>query len=80
VEPGAGPESEAVSAVERERVIAFVHDLPPDQRDVVLLRLIAELPIAEVAALLGKSVGAVKALQNRALRGLARRMGTDADG
>jgi len=39
--------------------------LVPDQRDVILLRLIAELKIEQIADLLGKSVGATKALQRR---------------
>jgi RNA polymerase sigma-70 factor (ECF subfamily) len=69
------PEAEALSNVERDRIIGFVDDLPPDQREVVMLRIVADLPIAEVADIVGKTQGAVKALQHRAVRGLARRMG-----
>lgn len=48
--------------------------LPPDQRGVVLLRVVADLSVADVASILGKSEGAVKALQRRALRRLAREL------
>ena len=41
--------------------------LTPDQRSVLLLRIVAELSLAETAGILGKPVGAVKALQHRAL-------------
>jgi RNA polymerase sigma factor (sigma-70 family) len=46
--------------------------LSPDQRAVVLLRVVADLSVADVASILGKSEGAVKTLQRRALRALAR--------
>lgn len=74
------PESVAVSNVERERLLAIVDELPADQRDVIMLRVIGDLPIAEVASILGKSAGAVKSLQHRALRSLARRIGRELEG
>lgn len=46
--------------------------LTPDQREVLLLRLVADLPIAAVAEVLGKSPGTVKSLQHRALETLRR--------
>jgi len=48
--------------------------LPPDQAEVVLLRVIADLPVEEVASILGKRPGAVRSLQLRALRRLARQL------
>jgi RNA polymerase sigma factor (sigma-70 family) len=48
--------------------------LPPDQRAVVLLRVVADFSVADAASILGKSEGAVKALQRRALRRLAREL------
>jgi RNA polymerase sigma-70 factor (ECF subfamily) len=58
-------------------VLDLVRGLPPDQRDVVLLRLVADLPIATVASILGKRPGAVKSLQHRALDSLRRLLAAD---
>lgn len=52
--------------------------LTADQRQVVALRFVADLPIEAVAALTGRRAGAVKALQHRALDALARTLGTEA--
>ena len=49
-----------------------IDELPPDQREVVLLRIIGDLTIAEIARAVGKRPGAVKALQRRGLRRLER--------
>lgn len=54
---------------EREAVYAAMRALPPRTRAVIVLRYVADLPEAEVAAALGCSVGTVK---SRASRGLAR--------
>lgn len=57
-----------------ERVLALLDVLSRDQRDVLLLRVVADLPIEEVAAALHKSIGAVKSLQHRALATLRRHL------
>jgi len=44
--------------------------LPGEQQTVLLLRIIGDLTIEEIAAALGKRPGAIKALQRRALRKL----------
>lgn len=44
--------------------------LTPVQRQVVVLRFVADLPLADVARLAGTSEGAVKSLQHRALASL----------
>ena len=48
--------------------------LTAEQREVVALRFVADLPIDAVAAVTGRSSGAVKALQHRALDSLAREL------
>jgi RNA polymerase sigma-70 factor (ECF subfamily) len=68
------PQDLAVAGLEHERLLAVVRELPPGQRDVLLLRLVADLPVREVARLIGRTVGATKALQHRALANLARRI------
>ena len=58
-------ESVAMQALEVSNIEAVCAQLPPDQRAVVLLRIIAELSVDQVAEVLGKSPGAVKQLQRR---------------
>jgi RNA polymerase sigma-70 factor (ECF subfamily) len=48
--------------------------LKPEQREVVHLRLIEGRSVAEVAALLGRTEGAVKVTQMRALKAMRRRL------
>ena len=65
--PGPSAEHEALQQLSAERVRDLCDLLVPDQRDVLLLRLVGGLTVEDVAAALGKSEGAVKALQRRAL-------------
>lgn len=65
--PAVSAEQEALRRLSTERVQGLCEQLVPDQRDVLLLRLVGGLTVDEVGAALGKSPGAVKALQRRAL-------------
>jgi RNA polymerase sigma-70 factor, ECF subfamily len=56
------------------RLVAALATLTPEQREVVELRLVAQLSIAQVAELTARSPGAVKLLQHRAIRRLADRL------
>jgi RNA polymerase sigma-70 factor (ECF subfamily) len=51
----------------RQELRAGIQRLTPDQQQVILLRFAEEFPAAEVARLMGKSEGAVKILQHRAV-------------
>jgi len=59
-------EADALAGLTPETADAL-RRLTDEQREIVFLRLVADLPIAEVAALTDRSVGAVKAMQHRAL-------------
>jgi len=56
--------------IEGERLSEGVKKLSPAQREVISLRFGAELSIAEVAKVLGKSPGTVKALQYNGIAAL----------
>jgi RNA polymerase sigma factor (sigma-70 family) len=65
-------ETEALAALSDERLHRLLGVLSEDQRRVLLLRVVADLPLEDAAATLGKTVGAVKSLQHRALASLRR--------
>lgn len=70
----ASPEDDVMSMLSHEMLIEAVHALAPEQRDCILMRFIQGLSIAQTAAALGRTEGAVKQLQLRAVRNLAQRM------
>jgi RNA polymerase sigma-70 factor, ECF subfamily len=72
---GVDPEELAMERLEGTRVLAALRELSHDQREVLLLRMAGGLTAPEVADILGKSTGAVKALQHRGLASLARVLG-----
>jgi RNA polymerase sigma-70 factor (ECF subfamily) len=63
-------EAEAMSALGAKRACQLIELLSPDQRDVLLLRIVADLSLEQTAEVLGKTVGAVKSLQHRGLAAL----------
>ena len=71
----ASPE-ESVASTERsltlDRVRAAIRALKPDHQDVIVLRFVEDLPLKNVALIIGKSEGAVKLIQHRAIRELKR--------
>jgi RNA polymerase sigma-70 factor (ECF subfamily) len=75
--PSEDPEDMAIARLDRQRLLDAVQRLSSDQREVVLLRLTAGLSSPEIAAIVGKTVGAVKALQHRALGALAKALGDE---
>jgi RNA polymerase sigma-70 factor (sigma-E family) len=63
---GVAPDAGAL-ALERHGLVAALTRLPKRQREVVVLRYLADLPEREVAEQLGTSVGAVKQHAHRAV-------------
>jgi len=80
-EPGIDPDqfSSPVDAdvVERADLFRLVADLPADQRRVIEMRFAEERPIRAIAAELGRTEGAVKQLQLRALQSLRKKIRKD---
>lgn len=71
---GGDVETEAISNLERQTVQHLLDELAPDQRDVLLLRVVGDLSVAQTAAVLDKSYEAVKALQRRGIATIRRRL------
>ncbi len=70
-------EEEVLSLISNEMLFDAVNSLPSEQRDCILMRFIQGMSIAETAAALKRSEGAVKQLQLRAVRSLAKRVPGD---
>jgi len=66
---------EVEQSFENERVMQAVQKLTEAQKTVISLRFTSELPIAEVAKIMGKSEGAIKALQHEAIVSLRKLLG-----
>ena len=54
----------------RQQLRATIRQLTPEQQRVILLRFGEGLPLAQVSRLMGKSEGAIKVLQHRAIQRL----------
>jgi RNA polymerase sigma-70 factor (ECF subfamily) len=65
-------EGDALATVGTQQVRDTFAKLSDDQRDVLTLRIVADLSLDETARVLGKTTGAVKALQHRGLQAVAK--------
>lgn len=74
---GGDVELDALRVLGDERVEAMLADLTDDQREVVVLRIVADLSLKQVAAATGRSLTAVKAIQHRALDALRRSLAAE---
>jgi RNA polymerase sigma factor (sigma-70 family) len=70
-------EEDAARAMSAERVARVLAHLSSDQQNVILLRVLGDLTCEQVAQVIGKSEGAVKALQHRGLEVLKRQLEKD---
>jgi RNA polymerase sigma-70 factor (ECF subfamily) len=71
------PETEVLDRLRDERLLAAVRELKPDQQECVSLRFLQGLSLAETAEAMGRTPGAVKQLQLRAVRSLHRALEGD---
>jgi RNA polymerase sigma-70 factor, ECF subfamily len=67
-----GPEIEVLSSLTNESLLRALGELPTEQRECLIMRFLQGLSIAETAEILGRSSGAVKQLQLRGVRNLAK--------
>ncbi len=73
--PAPDDPAEAVLEAQSTRAaLALIAELPPNQAEVVTLRMVAGLDVAQVASIVGKRPGAVRTLTHRGLRRLAQRL------
>jgi len=68
----ADPSELAVEQLSNQDLHAAIRDLTDEQQQVLILRFFQDLTAAQVASIMGKTVGAVQALQHRALGSLER--------
>lgn len=69
-----GPESTVLASLTNEVLLEALTKLPTEQRECLIMRFLQGLSIAETAASLGRSDGAIKQLQLRGVRNLAKLM------
>ena len=67
-------EEEALHSIGRQSMLAMIEGLSEDQQQVLTLKFVFNFPNGDVATILGKTEGAVKSLQHRALASLEREL------
>jgi RNA polymerase sigma-70 factor (ECF subfamily) len=72
LEPSA--EDEAFASIGRESMLEMIESLSADQQQVLTLKFVFSFSNGEVATILGKTEGAIKSLQHRALASLQRQL------
>jgi len=71
-EPSA--ELAAMQSIGRQSMLQMIEKLSPEQQQVLTLKFVFNFPNAEVATILGKTEGAIKSLQHRALVSLQKQI------
>jgi RNA polymerase sigma-70 factor (ECF subfamily) len=69
-----GPEAAVLASLTNEALLAALKKLPAEQQECLIMRFLQGLSIAETAQILGRSDGAIKQLQLRGVRNLAKLM------
>jgi RNA polymerase sigma-70 factor (ECF subfamily) len=70
--PEGSPEAAVVDHITNVALLSAVKQLNPEQQECIVLRFLQGFSVAETAKAMGKNEGAIKALQYRAVRALAR--------
>jgi RNA polymerase sigma-70 factor, ECF subfamily len=74
-----GIENEVLDNLDNQELLRAVRELKPEQQECIVLRFLQGLSVAETAAVLERSEGAVKQLQLRAVRALATKLTRQVD-
>lgn len=64
------PEQELLRVEERERLLGVLRGIPADRQQLILLKFVEHLSNAEIAAVMGRTEGAIKSLYHRTLLSL----------
>lgn len=78
--PGGSAEDEAMESLLSDDARRLLEVLTPEQREVILLRVFADLPLEEVARIVRRPLSAVKALQRRGYSRLRKQLAHEVDG
>ena len=70
----ASAEDQAMHVLGRQSMLELIEKLSPEQQQVLTLKFVFNFPNAEVATILGKTEGAIKSLQHRALVSLEKQL------
>ncbi|MFQ5555216.1 MAG: RNA polymerase sigma factor [Acidimicrobiia bacterium] len=71
---GGDVEEQAIGALSIDAITSLIEHLTEDQQAVVLLRIVGDLSLEQVATIMKKRVGSVKALQHRAFANLRKNL------
>ena len=71
------PENNVLTTLSNETLLSALQELPTEQRECIVMRFLQGLSIAETADALGRSSGAIKQLQLRGVRNLAKHLPVD---
>ncbi|MBI4759111.1 MAG: sigma-70 family RNA polymerase sigma factor [Chloroflexi bacterium] len=72
--PGPGPEGQAYKTLEVQELRQALRSLSAEQQQVIILRFVEDLSYQEIASIMGKSEGALRVIQHRALANLRKAM------
>jgi RNA polymerase sigma-70 factor (ECF subfamily) len=73
---GSAAEEEALDSIGRASMLELIENLSHEQKQVLTLKFVFNFPNADAAIILGKTEGAIKSLQHRALASLQRQLST----